>query len=412
MFHQRRLIRIAVWLVISPVAAVAGDWPQILGPHRSGHAEKESIADAWPAGGPPVRWQREVGAGFAGVAAADEKVILFHRQGERQVVEALATATGKTIWTHTSATTFTSMFSDDNGPRCVPLITGDRVIVFGAQGDLICIQLEDGKEVWRRDTHADFDAPEGYFGAGSTPVVAGEKVLVNVGGRKKGGLVAFAVADGKTVWQATDDAASYSSPIVIKQDGVWHAVFATRLHVVSVDPATGKERFRFPFGKRGPTVNAATPLVCDGRLFFTASYGVGAIMVKPAADRSDVLWQSDDAMASQYSTSIYQNGYLYGVDGRADAGATELRCVDAKTGKVIWSQRDFGTANLIYADEKLLAMKDDGGLVLAKISRDGYRQLASTKVFATTSRALPALAAGRLYVRDTRALKCIDLAGR
>jgi outer membrane protein assembly factor BamB len=114
-------------------------------------------------------------------------------------------------------------------------------------------------------------------------------------------------------------------------------------------------------------------------------------------------------MASQYSTSIYKDGHLYGVDGRADAGTTELRCLDAKTGKTLWRQPDFGTANLIYADEKLLAVKDDGTIVLAKVSPQEYRQLASAKVHAGTTRALPALADGRLYVRDSNTLKCLDL---
>jgi outer membrane protein assembly factor BamB len=231
---------------------------------------------------------------------------------------------------------------------------------------------------------------------------------VNVGGRKTGGIVAFSLTDGKTAWQTTDEQASYSSPILIKLEGTPHAVFVTRLHVVSVDPATGRERFRFPFGKRGPTVNAATPLACDGRLFFTASYGIGAVMVQPAANRADVIWKNDE-MASQYSTAIYHDGHLYGVDGRADAGTTALRCLDAKTGKTLWSQPDFGTANLIFADSKLLALKDDGTLVMAKVSPDGYRELASAKVLSGTTRALPALSGGRLYVRDSDTLKCLEI---
>ena len=407
MSHPKPPIVVAlVWLIAT--AALAGEWPQILGPHRSGHAENERLADSWPQGTPAVRWERKVGAGFAGVAALADQVVLFHRQRDEQIVEAIEVASGTTLWKHSSPTRYVSSISDDNGPRCVPLVSGGRVVVFGAEGDLICLNLKGGKELWRRDTHADFDVPESYFGAGSSPIAAGENVLINVGGRKTGGIVAFSLADGKTAWQATDEQASYSSPILFNHEGAPHAVFITRLQVVSVDPATGRERFRFPFGKRGPTVNAATPLVCDGRLFFTASYGIGAVMVKPAADRAEVIWKND-ALASQYSTAIFHDGHLYGVDGRADAGTTALRCLDAKTGKVLWSQPDFGTANLIYADDKLLALKDDGTLVLAKVSPDGYRQLASAKVLAGTSRALPALASGRLYVRDSDTLKCLEI---
>jgi outer membrane protein assembly factor BamB len=334
--------------------------------------------------------------------------VLFHRRGDEQLVEALEAGSGKTIWTHSSASRYVSTIADDNGPRCVPLIARDRVVVFGAEGDLICLDLESGKQVWRRDTHDDFDVPESYFGAGSSPIAVGEHVLVNIGGRTTGGIVAFSLADGKTVWQTTDEQASYSSPIRFEQDGTAHALFVTRLNIVSVDPATGRERFRLPFGKRGPTVNAATPLVCDGRLFFTASYGIGAMMVKPAATSAEVVWKNDE-MASQYSTAIVHDGHLYGVDGRADAGTTQLKCLEAKTGKVLWSVPEFGTANLIYADDKLLAVKDDGTLVLAKVSPREYRQLAAAKVLSGTTRALPALAGGRLFVRDTDTLKCINV---
>ena len=387
MSHPR--LPIGVFLLWATASAVsAGEWPQILGPQRSGHAENERLAETWPKGTPAVRWERKVGRGFAGVAVAADQVILFHRQEDEQIVEALNAASGKTLWKHASPTRYVSAISDDNGPRCVPLITGDRVVVFGAEGDLVCLDRTSGKEIWRRDTHADFDVPESYFGAGSSPIAAGENVLVNVGGRKTGGLVAFSLADGKTVWQATDEQASYSSPILFKHEGTSHALFVTRLQVVSVDPATGRERFRFPFGKRGPTVNAATPLYCDGRLFLTASYGIGAVMVKPAAASAEVVWQND-ALASQYSTAIFHDGHLYGVDGRADGGTTQLRCLDAKTGKTLWTQPEFGTANLIYADDKLLAMKDDGTLVLAKISPEGYRPLASARVLSGTTRALP-----------------------
>jgi outer membrane protein assembly factor BamB len=242
-------------------------------------------------------------------------------------------------------------------------------------------------------------------------LVEGDKVLVNVGGRAGAGIVAFSLADGKTVWKATDELASYSSPVATTVDGTRHAIFVTRYNVVSLDPSNGAVRFAFPFGKRGPTVNAAAPLVTDDRLFVTASYGVGAVAVRVGRSSVEDLWKGDDILSSQYSTAIHHDGHFYGIDGRADVGTTQLRCVEAKSGKVAWSKADFGVANLIFADGKLVVVKDDGTLVLARVTPKECRELAKAAVLEGVTRALPALSAGKLFVRDTATLKCLVLHG-
>jgi outer membrane protein assembly factor BamB len=261
--------------------------------------------------------------------------------------------------------------------------------------------------------YADYQAPEGYFGAGSTPILEGGRLLVNVGGREGAGLVALDPATGETVWAATDEGASYSSPTVATIDGRRRVIFVTRLSVLSLDAATGEVGFRFRFGSPGPTVNAATPLVLDGgRLFVSASYGVGAVCAQIQLDGAETLWESDDAMSSQYMTSIAHDGLLYGVHGREDAGRTYLRCVDPLTGEVRWSEPDFGMATMLLADGKLVLQKTDGQLVLARPSPEGYQELARATISDSTTRALPALAGGRLYVRDTRRLMCVEIGGR
>jgi outer membrane protein assembly factor BamB len=167
-------------------------------------------------------------------------------------------------------------------------------------------------------------------------------------------------------------------------------------------------RFRFAFGQRGPTVNAATPLVCDGNLFVTASYGVGAVMAAIGEKEAKTIWKGPDAISSQYATSLYVDGVLYGSDGRADQPPVHLKAVDAKTGRVLWSEEDYGVAHLIYADGRAIAVKEDGALILWKPSAKKFEQLAMTGKGSTT-RALPALAGGRLFVRDDKALRCYQV---
>lgn len=397
-------------LVTQASLASAGDWPQILGPHRDGKGEKEKLVDRIPDGGPRKLWQRDVGAGYAGVAVADDRVILFHRVGNDETVEALQAATGEPIWKTSFATGEPSSMDSDKGPRCVPVIADGRVFLFGAGGNLHCVSFKDGQKLWSRDLATDFRIPDSYFACGSTPVVEGDKVLLNVGGRAaRSGIVAFAVKNGATAWQTANDAASYSSPIVVTHDGVRHAIFLTRLHLVSVDPQTGHERFRHPFGQRGPTVTAATPLAFDGHLFLSASYGVGALYGKFSKDSFTEEWSSDEIMSSQYSTCVLHKGLLYGTDGREDIGVARLRCFDPATKKIHWTEEGFGVASPIVADGKLLLQKTDGTLVLAEPTPQGFRSLGRASILDGTTRALPALSNGRYFLRNSTTLKCVDL---
>ncbi len=406
--HGRRTVAVSLCLIVVK-ATFANDWPQILGPDRNGRASNQRVSRTWSDGGPRMLWQRGVGQGFAGVAVAEGQVVLFHRRADEEVVEGLDPITGRQLWEARFESNYTSSISPDSGPRCVPVIHDGAVYLLGAAGQLSCVSLSNGQVRWSRDVRADFGAPEGYFGTGSTPLVEADKLLVNVGGRSGSGIVAFSLTTGQTVWKATNELASYSSPVAVTIDGVRHAIFVTRMSVVSVDPTNGSERFRFPFGMRGPTVKAANPVVIDNHVFLSASYGVGAALLKMHGGTAEVAWRKGDVMSSQYMTSFYHNGVLYGVDGRADGGTCRLRAFDPLTGKVYWTQEDYGMATIMAVGNTLVILKTDGDLVLADATLTRYRETARHKVFDTTARALPAIAVGKLYARDSRVLKCLDL---
>ncbi len=413
--------RTTAWLLaslLSVTTSMAGDWPQILGPQRNGIASGERLAESWPATGPRVAWSRPVGSGFSGVAVADGRVFVFDRQGDQERVTAVAADTGKQIWQSGFKANFVPAYVNDNGPRCVPTVHRNRVIVFGAKGGLHCLDVKTGKTIWSHDTMALFNSkrpfrgepPEGYFGKGSSPIVSNGLVIVNAGGAEKNaGIVAFSLSDGKLAWQSTDVRASYSSPTLAKIGGQPHVVFAARLNVISVDPRTGKELFRLSFGRPGPTVTGANPVVLGDQIFVTASYGFGAVMAKIGGGKVNETWRSDDILSSQYTTAISDGGKLYGVHGRQDVGGAALRCVDAATGKVAWEEPGFGYATLIAADKKLLILKTSGSLVLAGLSPTRFQAMATAKVLTGTARALPALAGGRLYVHNSRTLKCLEV---
>jgi outer membrane protein assembly factor BamB len=405
-------------MLLRGASTSAGDWPQILGPNRNGIAEEESLADTWPAGGPKSLWSHEVGDGFAGVAVADGKAVVFHRVGGVERVEVLDALTGKPIWKKDYPATFQPAFVEDNGPRATPVIHKDRIYTYGAMGQLRCFELAKGNLVWERDTYEDYNAkkpfrgepPEGYFGIGSTPLVVDDKLIVNVGGDEMGaGMVAFSLKDGGTLWKSTSERAGYSSPILAKVNDLRHVICITRLSVISLDPGNGDVRFRFPFNGPGPKVSAANPVVLGEELFVTASYNAGAVFAQIQPKEAKVLWQSDDVLSSQYTTPIVVEGKLIGIHGRQDIGEPVLRCIDPKTQQVLWEKDGLGYATLLAADGKLLVVTTEGELILAALDAKAYRELGRARLSNGTLRALPALANGLLYVRDTDTLKCLDL---
>ncbi|MDA0285678.1 MAG: PQQ-like beta-propeller repeat protein [Planctomycetota bacterium] len=416
------LVAVAIFLsiLVSADSASAGDWPQILGPTRDGIAQKESIADSWPSGKPKTVWEKAVGDGFAGVSIAKGIAVVFHRVDDLETAEGVGAKSGKPIWSVAFPTEYVPAFNPDAGPRAAPVIHEGLVYLYGARGNLCCVQLADGKKVWQRDTFADFcsqrtsrgEPAEGYFGFASSPIIEGDRLLLNVGGSDKdAGIVAFDRKTGETLWTATDERASYSSPVAATIDGQRHIVFATRLKVVSVDPANGRVLFEFPFGKLGPAVTAANPLILGNSVFITGSYQFGAVLARAGRSGSLEVWSSDEILSSQYTTSIAHDKTLFGIHGRQDSAPAELRCINPLTRQIIWSEGGFGYATLILADNKLLIMKTDGELVLAAADTQKYRELARATLFdgRVTTRALPALSNGLLYVRDGKTLKCFDL---
>jgi outer membrane protein assembly factor BamB len=291
------------------------------------------------------------------------------------------------------------------------LVAEGAVFALGAAGDLHCVDLATGNKRWSRSLFADYGGEEGYFGAGSTPLLLGGKLLVNVGGRGAG-IVALEPASGKTAWQASEEGASYSAPTSMKMNGKETAIFVTRLNCVLADPVSGRVTKLFSFGMRGPTVNAATPLIVGDKVFVTASYGVGAALARIDASGSKEIWSNDDTLSSQYATPVERDGFLYGIHGREDIGVAELRCIEAATGKVRWAKTGYGVAHLILAGDKLLIQKTDGQITLAAADPTQYRELAAARVARQPTRALPALANGRLYVRTGSGggeLLCLDV---
>ena len=404
-----RILGVLAILVCLAVPALAEDWPQLRGPERDGIYRGGDLADTWPAAGPPVVWEKDLGDGLANVAVANRRVILFHRLGDEDVVEALDAKTGEGIWSFRYPTTYRDSFGFDPGPRASPVVASSQIYTLGAQGMLHCLRFTDGKKVWSLDTHSKFGVSKGFFGAAGTPLVDAGRLFLNVGGSSGAGLVALDKDTGRVLWTATDDEASYASPVAADFSGKRHIVFFTRNGLQAADPATGEIRFHQRWRSRSRTsVNAATPIVVDGRVFLSSSYGTGAILLKVGGAEIEKVWSSDDALSNHYSTSVYKDGYLYGFHGRQEYGQ-ELRCVELETGTVRWSKAGMRAGTVTLAGDRLLVLRENGELILAEATPAGFKSIARAKILDGVVRAYPAIASGRLYARNGKRLICVDL---
>jgi outer membrane protein assembly factor BamB len=350
-----------------------------------------------------------VGQGFSAPIVADGRLILFHRLNGKETVSCLDPKTGQPLWTFSYPTAYRDDFGFDEGPRSTPAISAGLVYTFGAEGVLHCLELSTGKQIWSVNTHEQFAVRKGYFGAACSPLVEGQAVVLNIGGSRPSGLVAFDGQTGKVLWAVTDDEASYSSPVGATIKGQRHLLALTRGGLVDADPATGKVRFEFPWRARiQASVNAATPLVIDDQVFISASYATGAALLQIEGNVPKKLWSSDDVLSNHYATSVVRGGYLYGYHGRQEHGPT-LRCVELKSGKVAWNVEQFRAGTVTLAGDYLFLLKEDGELVLASASPQQFRPVARARLLPATVRSYPALSQGLLYARNENTLVCVDL---
>jgi outer membrane protein assembly factor BamB len=407
-----RLRSIALLLLVVPVAR-AEDWPQWLGPRRDGTSAEKVV----PWKGPlKVVWRQPVGEAHSSPVVAGGKVYLHTKVKDKEAeqVAAYDAATGKPLWqAQYDRAKFASPFGA--GPQATPAVSDGRVYPFGATGVLSCLDAAKGKELWRVDTLKEYAATNLFFGASCSPLVEGDKVLVNVGG-KGASVVAFKKDTGAVAWKRLDDRASYSSPIAFGTGKERQVVFLTQRGLASFAPADGTVFWKFPLVDK--LNESSTTPVKVGDLLLASSVTFGSVGLrledkggKPSASQ---VWKNTD-LTCYFATPIPVGlDHVYMVTGAlALVPEATLRCVDAKTGKELWKKPGVGkyhAALLRTGDGKFLLLKDDGELALFDPDPKGYRERSRSKVCGPTW-AHPALSDGRLYLRDEKELLCVEVPG-
>lgn len=391
---------------------LAADWPQLLGAGRNGNSDETNLARTWPKEGPKTLWKASVGQGWSGPVIVSNRVVVFHRLGERETVDCLNASNGARLWRGDYVSGYRDDFGFEEGPRATPAVAHGKVFTFGANGILTCWDLARGTNVWRIETRPQFGNDKGFFGIACSPLIEGDAVILNLGGRDGAGVVAFDSRTGQVLWKATAQEASYSSPVAATIAGQRQIFVLGRSALVALEPASGRVRWEFPFRPRiQASVTAAVPLIIGDQIFISASYGAGAALLRIRDSKPEVIWSGDDILSNHYATSVHHGGFLYGFEGRQEQRC-HLRCVELSTGKVRWSEDHFGGGTLMVVRDELLILTERGELIRAQATPEKFTVSARAQVIGSDVRAHPALADGRFYARDKQHLVCIDLRAR
>lgn len=408
-----------------PAGAVTSDWPAFLGPTHDMASPETKLLKEFPPGGPRLVWEMKKGDCYGAPAVAGERLVLFHRVGNEAVVDCLNALDGRRYWRFASPTAYQDRYGYNQGPRCSPVIAGDAVFTFGADGQLHCLELETGKVRWQRDILKEFKVKQNFFGVGATPLVEGDKLIVNVGAPGGPCVAAFDTRTGKMLWGAgTEWGPSYATPAAATMNGRRRVfVFAGGESeppsggLVGLDPVTGKIDCTFPWrGRRFESVNASTPVVIGNQVFISECYGAGGALVTVKAEGGcEVAW-TNPKLGTHFMTAVVKDGHLYGVDGYGSGNAA-LVCVNVKTGAELWRAKprwedtiegkqgqqkvSFATArgSLLLVDGRCLCLGEFGHLLWLDLNTEGYRELARTRLFtARDTWTPPVISRGLLYV--------------
>ena len=395
------------------VAAAGVPWTQWGGPNRNFQTQASGIKDTWPASGPRVVWKRPLGEGYSAPAVENGVLYTMYGQPKQEVVMAANAETGETVWEQTNPMTFDSDAAREmgNGPYSAPLIVGDRLFTTGVAGRLQCLDKKTGKLLWSQELWSDHRGSRMMYGYASSPMAFRETVIVPVGGRGKA-VMAFQQADGKVAWNKNDIGNVYSSPILMNVGGLEQAVLMMDGAVIAVNPHNGDLQWQVPF-KADYSIAIATPVSGpDNLIFVSAEYNAGAKVIELQRSgmetKATQLWESN-RLRLHHGNAMRIGDAIYFCSGGKFSQAI-LSAIDARTGKIHWQERSIQKATFVWADQKLITLDEDGNLMIAYPSIQGFKISAKAPLLTHLSWTPPVLVCTRLFIRDRKSLMAVDLA--
>ncbi len=425
--HSIRCELYLLAFVAGATPACADDWPQWRGPLRDGVWREEGIVDSIPEAGLPIRWRARVLNGWSGPAVAEGRVFItdhdYKSDPEVERVLCFDEQTGERLWMHEYPCIYGNM-EYGNGPRATPTVHAGLVYTLGTMGHLVCLNAQTGDVVWRKDPAAeDMNVEMPRYGVSASPVIEGDVVIITAGATPNGTAIAFDRLTGEEHWRALEDRPAYSTPILLDVAGRRQVIVWTGDNINSLDPATGELIWQVEFKALfDPAQATATPVVYQDKMLLLAAWNRGSMMLQldQSIPGASVLWKTRSDPTAATSTPVFQDAnHIYTI-----VGDGSLCCLDPATGDVSWTTREatsekFGMAHIVTHGDRCFILNQQGHLILARLTPEGYHELGRMPLIEPTSGyraagpvcwAHPAFANRCVFARNDRELVCASLA--
>ena len=388
------------------------DWPAYRGANRDGVVHDQKIRTDWKSEPPQLLWKHPVGSGWGSFSVISDRAFTQEQRGEKEFVVCYDALTGKQIWTHHDEVRFSEILGGV-GPRATPSFHDGLIYSMGATGILNCLNAANGELVWSKDLLKTGELNNLQWAMSGSPLIWEDLVIVNQGIPKSGSetqsAIAFDRLTGEEVWSGGTQKSSYSSPQLSVINGEPQLLIFHSKGLEGFTPLDGKSLWFYPWSNHAG-VNAAQPIMIgESSLFLGAGYGSGSarISVNPATDAADKMETVEDwnskSLKLKFNSAVARDGFVYGLDEGV------LTCLNLETGKREWKRGRYGYGQMILVEDQLLILAEDGRVELVKADPESYTQVAAFEAIEGQTWNHPALAHGRLFVRNSEEAACYDI---
>lgn len=372
---------------------------------------ESGLLKQWPAEGPEkVMVIRNLGEGYSSPVITRDKILITAKRDTLDVLMAF-TLKGEKLWETVCGNGWIRSYEQT---RSTPAVEGNKVWVVTGMAQYVCLDVETGKILWKRDLYKEYNGVAPFFGYAESPVVINNLVVFNVGGPKTL-MVALDKNSGKEVWKTEpfDKDPSYSTPAFIKHNGIEMIISVSAQYIFGMNPANGQLLWQFNYAKvenapaRDTNNNTNTPLYNNGKIFVNSGYDHGAVMLELAPDGKSVkqLWLNKE-FDTHLGGVVKEGNYLFGSTWDSNAGGKWL-CADWTTGETKLITATINKGTIIAADKMLYYYVEKGGtMALVKPTPDKLEVVSSFQITdgSGTHWAHPVICNGLLYVRHGDAM--------
>lgn len=379
-------------------------WTNYRGPNRDGRYDEMPVLTNWPAQGLQLIWKEPVGIGYASITIADGRAYTLEQRRRQEVAAAYDVNTGRELWTAKWNAEFKEETGD--GPRSTPTYDNGLLYVLGATGELRCLDAKSGAVKWGKNILSDNAAQNLPWAMAASPLIVDDKVIVLPGGVGKS-VVAYNKATGAPVWKVQSDRQAYVSPMLVTLAGRKQILVVSSSRVFGLVPEDGSLLWSQPWDTDNG-INVSQPIVVDqNRLFISSGYGKGAALMEVTGSgnslQAKTVW-TNITMKNKFNSSVLHEGHVYGLDEGI------LSCVDVNTGERKWKGGRYGYGQVLLASGHLIVLSDKGELALVKATPGAYTEVAKFNALEGQTWNYPAIAGGKLFVRNAKEMAVFQIA--